>query len=71
MEVEKEFLDFFKFFFFVSVIMSLLFLESVILFLKEKIVVEMKLKNIMSVNVFEMKFVKEEMEGSIFFYGFV
>ena len=31
----------------------------------------MNLKNIMSVNVPEMKFVKEEMEGSIFPYGFV
>ena len=67
-EVEKELSDSFLL---ASATMSPLFLESAISFPKEKIAVEMKLKNIMSVNVPEMKFVKEEMEGSIFPYGFV
>ena len=44
---------------------------SAVSFPKEKLSVEIKSKNIMSVNVPEMKFVKEEMEGSIFPYGFV
>ena len=71
MEVEKELSESFKSFLLASATMSPLFLESAISFPKEKIAVEMKLKNIMSVNVPEMKFVKEEMEGSIFPYGFV
>ena len=66
-EVEKELSDSFKSFLLASATMSPLFLESAISFPKEKIAV----KNIMSVNVPEMKFVKEEMEGSIFPYGFV
>jgi len=70
-EVEKELSESFKSFLLASATMSPLFLESAISFPKEKIAVEMKLKNIMSVNVPEMKFVKEEMEGSIFPYGFV
>ena len=70
-EVEKELSDSFKSFLLASATMSPLFLESAISFPKAKIVLEMKLKNIMSVNVPEMKFVKEEMEGSIFPYGFV
>ena len=70
-EVEKELSDSFKSFLLASATMSPLFLESAISFPKEKIAVEMKLKNIMSVNVPEMKFVKEEVEGGIFPYGFV
>ena len=70
-EVEKELSDSFKSFLLASATMSPLFLESAISFPKAKVAVEMKLKNIMSVNVPEMKFVKEEMEGSIFPYGFV
>ena len=70
-EVEKELSDSFKSFLLASATMSPLFLESAISFPKTKIAVEMNLKNIMSVNVPEMKFVKEEMEGSIFPYGFV
>lgn len=70
-EVEKELSDSFKSFLLASATMSPLFLESAISFPKEKIAVEMKLKNIMSVNVPEMKFVKEELNGSIFPYGFV
>ena len=70
-EVEKELSDSFKSFLLASATMSPLFLESAISFPKAKIALEMKLKNIMSVNVPEMKFVKEEMEGSIFPYGFV
>ena len=70
-EVEKELSDSFKSFLLASATMSPLFLESAISFPKEKVAVEMNLKNIMSVNVPEMKFVKEEMEGSIFPYGFV
>ena len=70
-EVEKELSDSFKSFLLASATMSPLFLESAISFPKAKIAVEMNLKNIMSVNVPEMKFVKDEMEGSIFPYGFV
>ena len=70
-EVEKELSESFKSFLLASATMSPLFLESAISFPKAKVALEMKLKNIMSVNVPEMKFVKEEMEGSIFPYGFV
>ena len=70
-EVEKELSESFKSFLLASATMSPLFLESAVSFPKEKLSVEMKSKNIMSVNVPEMKFVKEEMEGSIFPYGFV
>ena len=70
-EVEKELSDSFKSFLLASATMSPLFLESAISFPKAKVALEMKLKNIMSVNVPEMKFVKDEMEGSIFPYGFV
>ena len=70
-EVEKELSDSFKSFLLASATMSPLFLESAISFPKAKIGLEMKLKNIMSVNVPEMKFVKEEVEGGIFPYGFV
>ena len=71
MEVEKELSESFKSFLLASATMSSLFLESAVSFPKEKLSVEIKSKNIMSVNVPEMKFVKEEMEGSIFPYGFV
>ena len=70
-EVEKELSDSFKSFLLASATMSPLFLESAISFPKTKRAVEMNSKNIMSVNVPEMKFVKDEMEGSIFPYGFV
>ena len=70
-EVEKELSDSFKSFLLASATMSPLFLESAVSFPKEKLSVDIKSKNIMSVNVPEMKFVKEEMEGSIFPYGFV
>ena len=70
-EVEKELSESFKSFLLASATMSPLFLESAVSFPKEKLSVEIKSKNIMSVNVPEMKFVKEEMEGSIFPYGFV
>ena len=71
MEVEKELSESFKSFLLASATMSPLFLESAVSFPKEKLSVEIKSKNIMSVSVPEMKFVKEEMEGSIFPYGFV
>ena len=71
MEVEKELSESFKSFLLASATMSPLFLESALSFPKEKLSVDIKSKNIMSVNVPEMKFVKEEMEGSIFPYGFV
>ena len=70
-EVEKELSESFKSFLLASATMSPLFLESAVSFPKEKVSVDIKSKNIMSVNVPEMKFVKEEMEGSIFPYGFV
>ena len=69
-EVEKELSESFKSFLLASATMSPLFLESAVSFPKEKLSVEIKSKNIMSVNVPEMKFVKEEMEGSIFPDGF-
>ena len=71
MEVEKELSESFKSFLLASATMSPLFLESAVSFPKEKLSVDIKSKNIMSVNVPEMKFVKEEIEGSIFPYGFV
>ena len=71
MEVEKELSESFKSFLLASATMSPLFLESAVSFPKEKLSVDIKSKNIMSVTVPEMKFVKEEMEGSIFPYGFV
>ena len=70
-EVEKELSESFKSFLLASATMSPLFLESAVSFPKEKLSVDIKSKNIMSINVPEMKFVKEEMEGSIFPYGFV
>ena len=70
-EVEKELSESFKSFLLASATMSPLFLESAVSFPKAKVALEMKLKNIMSVNVPEMKFVKEEVEGGIFPYGFV
>lgn len=70
-KVEKELSDSFKSFLLASATMSPLFLENAISFPKAKIAVEMRLKNIMSVNVPEMNFVKKNMEGSIFPYGFV
>ena len=70
-EVEKELSESFKSFLLASATMSPLFLESAVSFPKQKLSVDIKSKNIMSVNVPEMKFVKEEMEGSIFPYGFV
>ena len=70
-EVERELSESFKSFLLASATMSPLFLESAVSFPKEKLSVDIKSKNIMSVNVPEMKFVKEEMEGSIFPYGFV
>ena len=71
MEVEKELSESFKSFLLASATMSPLFLESAVSFPKEKLSVDIKSKNIMSVNVPEMKFFKEDMEGSIFPYGFV
>ena len=71
MEVEKELSESFKSFLLASATMSPLFLESAVSFPKEKLSVEIKSKKIMSLNVPEMKFVKEEIEGSIFPYGFV
>ena len=71
MEVEKELSESFKSFLLASATMSPLFLESAVSFPKEKLSVEIKSKNIMSVIVPEMKFVMEEMVGSIFPYGFV
>ena len=68
--LKKNFQILLSLFLLASATMSPLFLESAISFPKAKIALEMKLKNIMSVNVPEMKFVKEEMEGSIFPYGF-
>lgn len=70
-KVEEELSDSFKSFLLASATMSPIFLENAISFPKEKISVSIKTKNIMSVNVPEMKFEKEKMEGSAFPYGFV
>ena len=71
-DVEKELGESFKEFLMASAVMSPEFLEEALVYPKEKISLEVKTKNIMSVNVPVMEF-KREMEGdegSIYPYGF-
>ncbi|SHJ69757.1 V/A-type H+-transporting ATPase subunit D [Hathewaya proteolytica DSM 3090] len=70
--VEEELSGAFKDFVMARALMSSEFLEEAIMFPKENISVDIRTKNIMSVNVPEMEF-KREMEdqsGSIYPYGF-
>lgn len=70
--VEKELSGAFKDFVMARALMSSEFLEEAIMYPKENISVDIHTKNIMSVNVPEMKF-KRELEGdggSIYPYGF-
>lgn len=71
-EVEKELSDSFKDFLLASAIMSPEFLDEAVSFPKENIDVEITTKNIMSVNIPVMEFIKTEMDesGSIYPYGY-
>jgi V/A-type H+-transporting ATPase subunit D len=72
-EVEKELEESFKNFVMARAVLSSEFLEEAIIYPREKISVDVKKKNIMSVNVPVMNFKKEleEDSGSIYPYGFV
>jgi V/A-type H+-transporting ATPase subunit D len=71
-EVEQELYGSLKDFVMASAVMSSEFLEEAVAYPKEHITVDIKSKNIMSVNVPVMDFKRklEEDEGSIFPYGF-
>ncbi|MBP1918451.1 V-type ATP synthase subunit D [Youngiibacter multivorans] len=71
-EVETELQKSFKEFLVASAIMSPEFLQEAVAFPKESITVDIKKKNIMSVNVPVMNFIRklEGDEGSIYPYGF-
>jgi len=72
MEVEKELQDSFKEFLLASAVMSPELLEEAVVFPKESISVDIKKKNVMSVHVPVMNFIRklEGDEGSIYPYGF-
>lgn len=72
-EVEKELQESFKDFLLASAVMSPALLEQAVAYPKENISVEIAKKNIMSVNVPVMNFMRklEGDEGSIYPYGFV
>ena len=71
-EVEAELSDSFKEFLLASAVMSPEMLEEAVAIPKETITVEIKKKNVMSVNVPVMNFIRELEgdEGSIYPYGF-
>lgn len=71
-EVEKELQDSFKEFLLASAVMSPEVLEEAVVFPKESITVDIKKKNVMSVHVPVMNFIRELEgdEGSIYPYGF-
>lgn len=71
-EVEKELQDSFKEFLLASAVMSPEVLEEAVAFPKETITVDIKKKNVMSVNIPVMNFIRklEDDEGSIYPYGF-
>ncbi len=71
-EVEKELQDSFKEFLLASAVMSPEILEEAVAFPKETITVDIKKKNVMSVNIPVMNFIRklEDDEGSIYPYGF-
>lgn len=70
--VEEQLSGSFKDFVMARALMSSEFLEEAIVYPKEHITVDVKTKNIMSVNVPEMEFKRqlEDEEGSIFPYGY-
>ncbi|HCJ59060.1 V-type sodium ATPase subunit D [bioreactor metagenome] len=72
MKVEEELQDSFKDFLLASAVMSPEMLEEAVAFPKENITVDIKKKNVMSVNVPVMNFIRklEGDEGSIYPYGF-
>lgn len=72
MEVEGELQDSFKDFLLASAVMSPEMLEEAVAFPKENITVDIKKKNVMSVNVPVMNFIRklEGDAGSIYPYGF-
>ena len=70
-EVEEELQNAFKDFLLASAVMSQEMLEEAVSFPKENITVDIKKKNIMSVNVPVMDFIRKlQDEGSIYPYGF-
>ena len=71
-EVEEELQDSFKDFLIASAVMSPEMLEEAVAFPKETITVDIKKKNVMSVHVPVMNFIRklEGDEGSIYPYGF-
>ncbi|MBC8586999.1 V-type ATP synthase subunit D [Paratissierella segnis] len=71
-EVEEELKDSFKEFLLASAVMSPEMLEEAVAFPKETITVDIKKKNVMSVNIPVMNFLRklEDDEGSIYPYGF-
>lgn len=71
-EVERELQDSFKEFLLASAVMSPEILEEAVVFPKETITVDIKKKNVMSVNIPVMNFIRklENDEGSIYPYGF-
>lgn len=71
-EVEKELQDSFKDFLLASAVMSPEMLAEAVAYPKESITVDIKKKNVMSVNVPVMTFIRklEGDEGSIYPYGF-
>ncbi|TFZ41401.1 V-type ATP synthase subunit D [Soehngenia longivitae] len=71
-EVEKDLKEAFEAFFLASAVMSPEMLEEAIAFPKESISVDIKKKNVMSVRVPVMNFIRslENDEGSIYPYGF-
>lgn len=72
MDVEGELQDSFRDFLLASAVMSPEMLEEAVAFPKESITVDIKKKNVMSVNVPVMNFIRklEGDEGSIYPYGF-
>ena len=70
--VEEELISAYKDFVLVGALVSTDFLEEAVMFPKEKIQLEVSTKNLMSVEVPVMKFIREfqDEDGSIFPYGF-
>lgn len=71
-QVEEELIAVYKDFVLAGAILSPAFLEEALMFPKERITLESTVKNIMSVNVPKMRFIREMEgeEGSIYPYGF-
>lgn len=71
-QVEEELIAVYKDFVLAGAILSPAFLEEALMFPKERITLQTTVKNIMSVNVPKMQFIREMEgeEGSIYPYGF-